>query len=79
MLKAAVIGAGFIGTAHVEAIRRLGNVEVATLCDAIGAETKAAQMNIGKAYSDYTQMMDELELDVVYAEPHPLRCGKVRH
>lgn len=66
MLKAAVIGAGFIGATHVEAIRRLGNVELVALCDAMGAEVKAAQMNIGKAYSDYNQMMDELELDVVH-------------
>lgn len=66
MLKAAVIGAGFIGAAHVEAIRRLGNVELVALCDAMGVEAKAAQMNIGKAYSDYKQMMDELELDVIH-------------
>ena len=40
--KAAVIGAGFIGTVHVETLRRLGNVSVAALCDAIDADQKAA-------------------------------------
>ena len=33
-MKAAVIGGGFIGNAHVEALRRLGDVEVVALCDA---------------------------------------------
>ena len=36
--RAAVIGAGFIGAAHVEALRRLGNVRVSALCDALDAE-----------------------------------------
>lgn len=66
MYKAAVIGAGFIGAAHVEALRRLGNVEIAALCDAFGAEEKAEQMNIPRAYSDYRKMLDELELDAIH-------------
>ena len=66
MYKAAVIGAGFIGAAHVEALRRLGNVEVVALCDAMGAEKKAQQMNIPRAYSDYRKMLDELELDAIH-------------
>ncbi len=32
-LKAAVFGAGFVGRVHIEAIRRLGNVEVAAVAD----------------------------------------------
>lgn len=64
--KCAVIGAGFIGAAHVEALRRLGNVEVAALCDALGAEDKAARLGIDRWYSDYRAMMDELPLDVVH-------------
>ena len=43
MYKAAVIGAGFIGAAHVEALRRLGNVEVVALCDAMGAEKRPSR------------------------------------
>ena len=31
-VKAAVIGTGFIGPAHVEALGRLANVEVVALC-----------------------------------------------
>lgn len=64
--KCAVIGAGFIGAAHVEALRRLGTVEVIALCDSFGAEDKAAQLGIDRFYSDYHTMMDELRLDVVH-------------
>ena len=64
--QAAVIGTGFIGGVHIEAIRRLGNVNVAALCDTMGAEKKAEQFCVKKAYSDYRSMMDELELDAVH-------------
>ena len=64
--KCAVVGAGFIGAAHVEALRRLGSVEVVALCDAQDAEEKAAQLGIDRAYSDYRAMMDELRLDAVH-------------
>lgn len=64
--KVAVIGAGFIGAVHVEAIRRLGNVTVVALCDAIDVAKKAEQLHIEHAYSDYKKMMDELELDAIH-------------
>ena len=64
--QAAVIGTGFIGAVHIEAVRRLGNVKIVALCDTQGAEKKAEQFCIGKAYSDYRKMMEELELDAVH-------------
>ena len=64
--KAAVIGAGFIGTVHVETLRRLGNVSVAALCDAIDADQKAAAMHIANAYSNYKLMIDEQKPDAVH-------------
>ena len=33
-IKVAVVGTGFIGPAHIEALRRLPNVEVLGLCEA---------------------------------------------
>ena len=63
---AAVIGAGFIGAAHVEALRRLGNVKVVALCDTFGAREKADRMNIELAYSDYEKMMDEVRPDAIH-------------
>ena len=64
--KAAVIGAGFIGAVHVEMLRRLGNVSVVALCDAIDADKKAAAMHIGNAYSDYKMMIDEQKPDAIH-------------
>ena len=32
-IKVAVVGTGFIGPAHIEALRRNPNIEVAALCE----------------------------------------------
>lgn len=64
--RAAVIGAGFIGGVHVEMLRRLGNVSVVALVDAVDAEKKATELNIENAYSDYRKMMDEQKPDAVH-------------
>lgn len=64
--KAAVIGAGFIGAVHVEMLRRLGNVHVVALCDAVDVEKKAANLHIENAYDDYKKMMDEQKPDAVH-------------
>lgn len=64
--RAAVIGAGFIGSVHVEMLRRLGNVSVVALCDAVDAEKKAAALQIENAYSDYKKMIDELKPDAIH-------------
>ena len=64
--KAAVIGAGFIGAVHAEMLRRLGNVSVVALCDAVDADKKAASMHIANAYSDYKKMIDEQKPDAIH-------------
>jgi predicted dehydrogenase len=33
MINVGIIGSGFIGPAHIEALRRLGFVQVVALCD----------------------------------------------
>ncbi|MRF83121.1 gfo/Idh/MocA family oxidoreductase, partial [Escherichia coli] len=33
MINVGIIGSGFIGPAHIEALRRLGVVQVVALCD----------------------------------------------
>ncbi len=52
-IQVGVVGTGFIGPAHIEALRRLPNVEVAALCEVSQelAETKAAQLGIPRAYT----------------------------
>ena len=64
--KAGVIGTGFIGVAHVEALRRLGNVEVTAITDTQDHKIKAEMMNIPNSFADYKEMMDTLELDMIH-------------
>ena len=64
--KAGVIGTGFIGVAHVEALRRLGNVEVVAITDTQDHKIKAGMMNIPNSFADYKEMMDTLELDMIH-------------
>jgi predicted dehydrogenase len=66
-LCAGVIGTGFIGPAHVEALRRLG-VDVVALSASSQqrAETKAQDMNIPRAYGDYRKLINDGDVDVVH-------------
>jgi len=67
-LRAGVIGAGFIGTAHIEALRRLGNVDVVALADDSreSAEAKAKALYIPRAYGAWQELIDDLQVDVVH-------------
>lgn len=65
-MRAGVIGVGFIGAAHIEALRRLGYVDVAALADAQDADKKAAAMYVPKGYADYKEMIDKENLDAVH-------------
>lgn len=67
-IKAGIIGTGFIGPAHVEAARRLGNVEFVALAEANDelAKAKAEELSIPKAYGDYRQMLADDQVQVVH-------------
>ena len=67
-VKAGVIGTGFIGPAHVEALRRLGFIEVAALAerDQETADAKAAALSIPRAYGDYRALLADPEIEVVH-------------
>lgn len=66
--KAAVIGAGFIGKAHIEAVRRLGMVDIV----AVGQSTQeqadryAKALNIPKGYGNYMELLSDPEIEVVH-------------
>jgi len=64
--RACVIGVGFIGAAHIEALRRLGNVEVVALSDIPNAQAKADAFFVPKGYDDYKEMLDTEKPDVVH-------------
>ncbi|MBC8572942.1 Gfo/Idh/MocA family protein [Jingyaoa shaoxingensis] len=65
-LKAAVIGIGFIGAAHVEALRRIPYVDVVAIVDGIGIEEKAARLGIPAYFSDYKEMIEKCKPDCVH-------------
>lgn len=66
-IKAAVIGVGFIGEAHIEALRRLGNVSVVAIADeASVVEKKANQLGIDNFYNDYRKVISDPEIDCIH-------------
>jgi predicted dehydrogenase len=67
-LKAGIIGTGYIGPAHIEALRRLGSVDVAAVAEATQdlADKKSRQLGIAKAYGNYRDMLDNKEIDVIH-------------
>src|SRR3989304_467863 len=67
-IKTGIIGTGFIGPAHVEALRRLGYVEVVAVAERGQelAEAKAAALSIPKAYGDYHELLADPEIQVVH-------------
>lgn len=66
-IKVAVVGTGFIGPAHIEALRRNPNIEVATLCEVNEelAKEKAALLGIEKAMV-FEEMLKDEEIKVVH-------------
>lgn len=68
MIKAAIIGTGFIGPAHLEALRRLGHVNVVAVAerDQAIADTKAKDLAIPKGYGDYHELLADADIQVVH-------------
>jgi predicted dehydrogenase len=63
-----IIGAGFIGHVHIEALRRLGYVDVVAVAekDQATAESAAAQLNVPKAYGNSEEMLKDKDVDAVH-------------
>ncbi|WP_395301317.1 Gfo/Idh/MocA family oxidoreductase [Enterobacter sp. ECC-175] len=68
MIKVGIAGCGFIGPAHIEALRRLGFVEVVALCDGslAQAQEKARALNVPHAYGSVEDLLAHPELHVVH-------------
>ncbi|MDD3362734.1 MAG: Gfo/Idh/MocA family oxidoreductase [Hespellia sp.] len=64
--RTGVVGTGFIGKVHIETVRRLNNVEVVALTDSFNAEASADLLNIPNYFSDYKEMIDTMNLDMVH-------------
>jgi len=68
MIRVGLVGAGFVGPAHVEALRRLGYVEVLALAgsDARRARERADQLGIPEACGDYRQLLANPRVTVIH-------------
>ncbi len=66
-IKAAIVGTGFIGPAHLEALRRIPYVEVIALVEVNQAlaDEKAKALGIPNAYT-FDAMLKQPEIDVVH-------------
>ena len=65
-IKASVIGLGFIGVAHVDALKRLPGVDVIAAVDACGIDEKAAMLDVPNAFSDYREMIEVCKPDCIH-------------
>ena len=74
-LRAGVIGTGFIGPVHVEALRRIG-VTVTAICDVADLAAKAAgKLAIPRAFAGYRALMACPDVDVVHiTTPNRFHC-----
>ena len=66
-IRVGIAGSGFIGPAHLEALRR-NNVSVIGLVrgDAESVSQKAEELGIPRAYSSYEDMLANADIDVVH-------------
>ena len=63
-----LIGPGFIAAQHIEAVRRLGDVEVIAVAGSSleSARRRAAEWHIERAYGDYRQLIADPDVQVVH-------------
>jgi predicted dehydrogenase len=63
-----IVGTGFIGPHHIDAVRRLGFVDIVALAemnDAL-AKQKAEALNVPKGYGSYEALLDDPAVQVVH-------------
>ncbi len=79
-LRAAVVGTGFIGAVHVDALRRLGVEVTGTVgSSAQRAREKARTAGLPEPYDSYEAMLADPRVDVVHiTSPNRAHAGQVR-
>jgi len=63
-----LVGPGFIATQHIEAVRRLGYVDVVAIAGSslASAERKAEQCGVDRAYASWSELIADPDIDVVH-------------
>ena len=67
-LKVAVVGCGFIAQLqHLPSLSRIKNAEVVAVCDQNKdiAESISKKFHIAKNYTDFSEMLDRVNIDMV--------------
>ena len=79
-IGAAVIGTGFIGTVHIEALRRLGIPVVGILGSSPGrGAERAAALGVGRAYPSLDEALTDTAVQVVHVtSPNVAHYAQVR-
>ena len=67
-IKAAIIGMGYIGVSHLEAIRRIGFADIVAVADTnyALAKKKAEEYSIAKCYESVDDLLADPEITVVH-------------
>ncbi len=63
-----LIGPGFVAEHHIDAVRRLGDVEVVAIAGSSdeSAKKKAAQYKVDRAYGDYRALIADPDVQVIH-------------
>ena len=79
MKKLALIGCGGIGAYHLEHFLQFRDIELAGFCDLLidRAESFTKKAGSGRAYSDFIQMYDEVQPDMVFICIPPTCHGRI--
>jgi predicted dehydrogenase len=67
-LRMGLVGPGFIATHHIDAVRRLGDVDIVGVAGSSreSAARKAAEFMIDEAFDNYEQLVTAPQIDVVH-------------
>jgi predicted dehydrogenase len=68
MIRMGLVGPGFIAAHHIDAVRRLGNVEIVAIAGSNieSARRKAREWNIGRASGDWRELAADPGIDVIH-------------
>lgn len=67
-IRVGIIGTGYIGVSHIEAIRRIGYLELLAVADANAelAKRKAEELFIPRYYQTLDELLDDPDIDVIH-------------
>ena len=75
-VKVGFIGTGGIANSHQNNLKAFEDVEFVAMCDVVEEKAKArADEYGGKAFTDYKEMFDKVDMDAVYICTPPFAHG----